>query len=74
MPTTGDTRVPTYISDPNSVSSTTEPVSTSTYQPRISVSISMAQAVSRSAGHRNRKLRVRKGANAPQAPGAVKVC
>ena len=45
---------------PNSVSSMTEPVSLSTYQPRISVSISKAQDVSRSASHCNRKLRLRK--------------
>ena len=48
---------------PNTVSSSTEPVSTRTYQPRISVSISNAQEVSRSAGHWNRKLRIRKGAS-----------
>src|SRR5262245_33658981 len=37
--------------------------SSSTYQPRISVSISNAHDVSRSAGHWNRKLRTRNGAN-----------
>lgn len=39
------------------LSSTTEPVSVSTCQPRISVSISNAQEVARSEGHWKRKLR-----------------
>src|SRR5262245_34693993 len=48
---------------PKMVSITTEPVVTSTYQPRIRVSISNAHDVSRSAGHWKRKLRLRNGAN-----------
>ena len=54
--------MPTYSSAPNSDSWSTEPVSTSTYQPRMSVSISKAQEVSRSEGHWIRKLRTRNGA------------
>ena len=50
-PNIGAISVPTKLSEANTVSSNTEPVSTSTYQPRISVSISNAQEVSRSAGH-----------------------
>ena len=63
-PNIGATRVPASCSTPNRVSITTDPVSTSTYQPRISVSISKAHEVSRSAGHWNRKLRTRNGASA----------
>ena len=62
-PNMGATSVPTNSSAPNSDRSSTEPVSTSTYQPRISVSISKAQEVKRSEGHWMRKLRTRKGAN-----------
>ena len=62
-PSIGAIKVPPYCMAPNTVSSSTEPVSTSTTQPRISVSISNAQEVSRSAGHWNRKLRIRKGAS-----------
>jgi hypothetical protein len=43
--------VPTDSSAPYSVSISTEPVSTNTYQPRINISISNAHEVSRSAGH-----------------------
>ena len=43
--------MPTKLSEANKVSSNTERVSTSMYQPRISVSISNAHDVSRSAGH-----------------------
>ena len=50
-PSRGATSVPTNSRAPNSVRSRTEPVWTSTYQPRISVSISKAQEVSRSEGH-----------------------
>ena len=51
-------------SDANTVSMNTDWVSTSTYQPRISVSISNAHDVARSAGHWKRKLRTRNGASA----------
>ena len=60
-PNIGAIRVPKYCSAPNSVSSSTEPVSTRMYQPRISSSISIAQDVSRSAGHWKRKLRTSNG-------------
>src|SRR5262245_61452359 len=63
-PNIGAISVPANCKAPNRVSSSTEPVSTSTYQPRISVSISKAQEVSRSAGHCRRKARTRKGAKA----------
>jgi len=53
-PIRGDSSVPTNCSAPNTVSSSTDPLSTSTYQPRMIVSISSAQAVHRSAGHWNR--------------------
>src|SRR5262245_32792913 len=62
-PNIGAASVPRNWSDANAVRSSTDPVSTSTYQPRISVSISNAHDVSRSAGHWNRKLRTRNGAN-----------
>ena len=51
VPSSGDSSVPPYIRAPKIVSCTTEPDSTSTYHPRINVSISNAQAVHRSAGH-----------------------
>ena len=38
---TGATNLPKYCSEPNKVSRKTEPVSTSTYQPRIKFSISV---------------------------------
>src|SRR5262245_57167796 len=63
-PNIGAASVPMNWSDANAVRSSTDPVSTSTYQPRISVSISNAHDVNKSAGHWNRKLRTRKGANA----------
>src|SRR5271166_700722 len=63
MPNTGAASVPKYCSEPNRVSSSTEPVSARMYQPRISVSISLPQEVSRSAGYWNRKLRMRNGAS-----------
>src|SRR3546814_17893670 len=47
----------------------TDRVSTSTYQPRIRVSISKAHDVARSAGHWKRKLRTRNGASV--ASGAI---
>src|SRR5262245_34090150 len=62
-PNIGAASVPRNWSEANAVRSNTDPVSTSTYQPRISVSISNAHDVSRSAGHWNRKLRTRNGAN-----------
>src|SRR5262245_11510946 len=62
-PNIGAASVPRNWSEAKAVRSSTDPVSTSTYQPRISVSISNAHDVSRSAGHWNRKLRTRNGAN-----------
>ena len=50
-PISGAISVPTNCSEPNTVSHSTEPVSTSTYQPRIRVSISKAHEVNMSAGH-----------------------
>ncbi len=50
-PNMGASSVPRNWSEPKTVSSTTEPVWTITYQPRMMVSISEAQEVSRSAGH-----------------------
>ena len=50
-PNIGDSRVPTYCSEAKIVSISTDWVSTSTYQPRMSISISMAQDAARSAGH-----------------------
>ena len=72
-PNIGDTRVPVYCRAPNNVSSSTDPVSVSTYQPRISVSISKAQEVSRSAGHWKRKLRFRKRASAENPKSRLKL-
>jgi hypothetical protein len=51
MPNIGATSVPKYCSEPNSVSSNTEPVSARMYQPRIRFSISLPHEVSRSAGY-----------------------
>ena len=42
------------------------------YQPRISVSISHAHEVARSAGHWKRKLRTRKGASGEVSDAALK--
>ena len=56
------------------MSQMTDWVSTRMYQPRIRVSISKAQEVSRSAGHMMRKERTAKGARKDgRAPGAVRV-
>ena len=71
VPSIGDSSVPPYIRAPKIVSCTTEPDSTSTYQPRINVSISSAHAVHRSAGHWYRKLRVPKGPCASFAPSSA---
>ena len=71
-PNSGATSVPANCSAPNRVSSSTEPVSTSTYQPRISVSISKAQEVRRSAGHCKRKARTLKGARPGGPMSALK--
>src|SRR5688500_15615523 len=64
--------VPRYCSETKIVKSSTERVSTSTYQLRISVSISNAHDVVRSAGHWKRKARTRNGASA-EARGALKI-
>ncbi len=64
MPNSGEIRVPRNCSEPNTASARTEPVATSTNQPRMTPSISNAQEASRSAGHWNRKLLMRNGANA----------
>jgi hypothetical protein len=58
----GAARVPRKSKEPKSVRSSTEPVCTITYHERMTVSISKAREVRRSAGHWNRKLRTRKGA------------
>ena len=50
-PIIGAMSVPPCCKAPNTVSITTEPVSTNTYQPRMITSISRAQEVNRSAGH-----------------------
>src|SRR5205809_3597104 len=62
-PNSGAASVPMYCSEPNAVSHRTEPVLTITYRLRISVSISNAHDVRRSAGHWKRKLRTRKAAS-----------
>src|SRR5215218_368339 len=64
MPKKGEIRVPRNCREPKSASASTDPVETSTNQPRITPSISKAQDASRSAGHWKRKLRIRKGASA----------
>src|SRR5687767_6121668 len=61
-PNMGAASVPRNCTEPKAVSQSTEPVLTRTYQPRMSVSISNAQDVRRSAGHWNLKLRTRKAA------------
>src|SRR5690349_59923 len=61
-PNIGEMSVPRCWSETKKVRSSTDCVSTRTYQPRISVSISNAQEVARSAGHWNRKARILKGA------------
>ena len=71
VPISGEASVPTNCSAPNNVSISTEPVSTSTYQPRMIVSISSAQAAHKSAGHWKRKLRVPNGAIMGKRPRAV---
>ena len=65
-PISGAISEPRNCSAPKAVSHSTDSVSTSTYQPRIKVSISKAQDVSRSAGHWNRKLLTRKGSSTPK--------
>ena len=73
MPNSGATSVPKYCSEPNSVRSRTEPVSARMYQPRISVSISLPQEVSMSAGYWKRKLRMRNGASSEDDAIALSV-
>ena len=51
IPKNGEISVPRNCSEPNSASARTEPVETSTNQPRMTPSISKAQEASRSAGH-----------------------
>src|SRR3954466_2631649 len=68
MPKNGEKSEPSQASEAKTTSCCTEPVVESTYQPRISASISKAHDVARSAGHWKRKLRVRKGANALMRP------
>ena len=55
-PKKGENSDPSQASAPNATRCCTEPVVESTYQPRISTSISKAQDVARSAGHWKRKL------------------
>src|SRR5436190_3825648 len=64
MPKKGEIRVPRNCSDPKIASASTEPVETSTNQPRITPSISKAHDASRSDGHWKQKLRIRNGASA----------
>src|SRR6185503_12945364 len=61
-PNIGAASVPRNCSEAKAVSHMTEPVLTSTYQPRMSVSISNAHDVSRSEANWNRKLRTRRAA------------
>src|SRR5215470_579993 len=60
-PKNGENSEPSHASAATVASCCTEPVAESTYQPRISASISNAHDVSRSAGHWKRKLRTAKG-------------
>src|SRR5258706_13499676 len=60
-PKNGEKSEPSQASAATITSCCTEPVAESTYQPRISASISNAQDVARSAGHWKRKLRTAKG-------------
>src|SRR2546425_4811992 len=71
MPKNGEKREPTHASAAKATRYWTEPVAVSTYQPRISASISKASDVARSAGHWKRKLATRNGARAglSGAPG-----
>src|SRR5215470_13978620 len=62
-PNMGAASVPRNWSDAKPVSSSTEPVWTITYQPRMIVSISNAQDVRRSAGSWKRKLLTRNAAS-----------
>src|SRR3990172_7371769 len=71
-PNIGAIKVQIYCSEANTVNSSTDLLSTSTYQPRISVSISKAHEVARSAGHWKRKLRSRNGASAEMRELALK--
>src|SRR5205809_126809 len=64
MPKNGEKSEPTHASAAKATRYWTEPVAVSTYQPRISASISNASDVARSAGHWKRKLATRKGAKA----------
>src|SRR5918996_5237360 len=71
-PNIGAASVPRNCSEPKTVSNSTEPVWTITYQPRMTISISNAHEVSRSADHWKRKLRTRKAArlNGPRGSDA----
>jgi len=60
-PKNGEKSDPSQASAATITSCCTEPVAESTYQPRISASISNAHDVARSAGHWKRKLRTSKG-------------
>ncbi len=64
MPKNGANSDPVHCSAANTTRYCTEPVAESTYQPRISASISNEIDAARSAGHWKRKLRTRKGARA----------
>src|SRR5215475_10436102 len=70
-PNIGAASVPRNCSEPKMVSSNTEPVLTITYQPRMTVSISNAHDVRRSAGHWKRKLRTRKEAKVNGVEGTI---
>src|SRR5688500_8564037 len=60
-PKKGENSDPSHARAATMTSCCTEPVAASTYQPRISASISKAHDVARSAGHWKRKLRTAKG-------------
>src|SRR5688572_17051475 len=68
MPSSGENSVPSHASAAMMTRYCTEPVVDSTYQPRISASISKAHDVARSAGHWKRKLRTANGARAAARP------
>jgi hypothetical protein len=72
--TKGEKSEPTHASAAIATRSWTEPVSASTYQPRISSSLSNAQEVARSAGHWNRKLRTPNGRGTAKLSAAPKGC
>ena len=69
LPMAGANSVPRCCIEAKSVSMMTLSVAVRMYQPRMSVSISCAQEVSKSAGHWKRKLRTLKGARNERREG-----